>query len=115
MGMAINFSRQVPVDHEQFKAMCEVAGSDEFELSIAACMQDHGVAYFGRLAMLEGSTAAGEAGAPPALVTALRYGSVDDAKRGTAAVRELMSPQLTQWFGEQHDSLLGTITKVLQL
>jgi hypothetical protein len=54
-------------------------------------------------------------GAPPALLTALRYGSIDDAKRGTACVRELMRPELTEWFGNEHKSLLGKTTQVLEL
>jgi len=112
VGMAMNFSRQVPLNAEQHAAMCEVAASSDFEQRIARCMQDSNVAYFGRLAMLEPPD--NEAGSP-ALITALRYGSFDDAKRGTAVVRELMRPELTQWFGNQHESLLGLTTQVLEL
>ena len=93
-GMAINFSRQVPLDAAQHAEMCDVFSSTEFEQRIALCMQEHHVSYFGRLAMLEDATAADAAGTPPALITALRYGSMDDAKRGTAVVRELMRPEV---------------------
>ena len=55
------------------------------------------------------------AGAPRALITGLRYGSLDDVKRGTAAVRELMRPELSQWFGNEYTSLMGTTTQVLEL
>ena len=54
-------------------------------------------------------------GAPPALLTALRYGSLDDARRGTAVVRELMGPELRRWFNNEHATLLGTTTQVLEL
>ena len=113
VGMSINFSRQLPLSSEAHAEMCEVAASSEFEERIARCMQENDVAYFGRLAMLEGSQPS--AASPPALVTALRYGTMDDARRGTALVRELMSPELTSWFGNQYTSLLGTTTKVLEL
>jgi len=118
-GMAINFTRQVPRGAEQHVDVCEVAASAEFEQRIAEVMQQHGIAYFGRLAMLEGAEDAEDAAAvgrpPPALVTAIRYGSLDDAKRGTALVRELMRPELTRWFDNQYNSLLGTTTQVLEL
>ena len=113
VGMSINFSRQVPLSHELHVEMCEIAASSEFEERIARCMQENEVAYFGRLAMLEDSPTS--ATSPPALVTALRYGTMEDAQRGTAVVRELMSPELTRWFGNQYSSLLGTTTKVLEL
>jgi len=115
VGMAMNFTRQVPLDAEQHAAMCDVAASSEFEHRIAKCMEESNVAYFGRLAMLERSSTEASGGAPSALITALRYGSIDDAKRGTAVVRELMRPELTQWFGNKYDSLLGTTTQVLEL
>ena len=114
VGMTINFSRQVPLDSEAHAEMCEVAASDEFEQRIAVCMQEHNVDYFGRLAMLEDDATAADAPGP-ALITALRYGSIDDAKRGTAVVRELMRPELEHWFANKHTSLLGATTKVLEL
>jgi len=111
VGMAINFSRQVPLGTAEQAEMCEVAATPAFEQAVATCMQEHNVDYFGRLAMLEEPTDA----SPPALITALRYGSIDDAKRGTALVRELMRPQLEKWFANQHESLVGTTTQVLEL
>lgn len=114
-GMAINFSRQVPLDASQHSDMCDVFASAEFEQRVAICMQENNVSYFGRLAMLEDAASADANGTPPALITALRYGSMDDAKRGTAVVRELMKPELTQWFGNEKQTLLGTTTQVLEL
>ena len=40
---------------------------------------------------------------------------MEDARRGTELVRELMLPELTQWFNNEHMSLTGTTTKVLEL
>ena len=126
VGMSMVFTRQVPVDGEQHQQVCETAASDEFEGRIARCMEENGVAYFGRLAMMEDAASdaatdaaiAGYGGEPPpqpALVTGLRYGSMEDARRGTELVRELMLPELTQWFNNEHMSLTGTTTKVLEL
>ena len=115
IGMAINFSRQVPVSSDMSDDMREEAASVEFEQRVAQCMQENNVAYFGRLAMLEDANTAAAKGSPPALITALRYGSIDDAKRGTAVVRELMQPELQRWFGNEVSSLLGTTTQVLEL
>jgi len=115
VGMAINFSRQVPKGADEFDDVCDVAASAEFEQRIAMVMQENDVAYFGRLAMLEDADTAASAGSPPALLTALRYGTVADAERGTAVVRELMRPELDRWFGNEHSSLIGTTTQVLEL
>ena len=115
VGMSISFSRQVPLGSDEYAEMCEVAASREFELRIARCMEERNVDYFGRLAMLEDPRAAAERGSPPALITALRYGSIDDARRGTAVVRERMGVELGRWFGGGHTSLLGTATQVLEL
>jgi len=112
VGMAINFSRQSALSVEAHADMCEIAASSDFEQRIASCMHEHGVDYFGRLAMIEQADASSS---PPALITALRYGSADDAKRGTALVRAMCHDELERWFGNQHTSLLGTTTQVLEL
>ena len=105
---------KVPLNAEQAANMRDEAAAPEFEQRIARCMQEHGIAYFGRLAMLEDPAIATE-GQPPALLTILRYGSVEDAERGTAAVRELMNEDLTRWFGNQHASMIGTTTQCMEL
>jgi hypothetical protein len=114
VGMAACFTRQVPGDLALHSEMADVAASSDFEQRIANCMADNGVAYFGRLAMLEDPDAS-DAGKPPSLITVLRYGSTDDAKRGTKAVRELMSDELSRWFGDEHRSMIGTSKKVMEL
>ena len=95
--------------------MIEEAAAPEFEQRIARCMQEEGIAYFGRLAMVENSDVTGHGSSPPALLTILRYGSPEDARRGTSAVRELMHEELTRWFGNQHASMIGTITQCMEL
>ena len=126
VGMSIVFTRQIPKDAEQHKSVSEVASSEEFEHRIARCMEENNVAYFGRLAMMEDvvstpdvdaavASYGGEDPPQPALITALRYGSIEDAHRGTEAVRALMLPELTEWFDNEHKSLMGTTTKVLEL
>lgn len=118
LGMTSCFTRQVPCDEQRYEELQEEAAEGDFEQRIARCMAENGVAYFGRLAMLEDPEVS-DAGKPPALITVLRYGSYDDAKRGTAAVRALMAPELTRWFGDEHESskriLFGTTTKTLEL
>lgn len=115
VGMAACYTRQVPVCAERHAEMIEEAAAPEFEQRIARCMQEEGIAYFGRLAMVEDSDVTGHGSSPPALLTILRYGSPEDARRGTAAVRELMHEELTRWFGNQHASMIGTITQCMEL
>ena len=74
-------------------------------------MQAHGVAYFGRLIMSEGAPADGEAGT---FLTAVRYGSLEDALRGSAVARELLAPEIARWFSETN-SVIGTASRVLEL
>ena len=101
----------------------------EFEERIAAHMQYHGVAYFGRLVMLEPDGS---------WLSVSRYGSIDDAERGTAAVRALMADevrstcpatvrprptaltrvcrglQVSAWFSS-YESIYGTASRVMEL
>jgi len=89
----------------------EIATSAEFEQRIADCMQTNGIAYFGRLIMSEGE-GGGDGGGT--LMTAVRYGSLDDAVRGSTAARELLAPEIERWFSE-HTSIIGTASRVLEL
>ena len=114
VGMAACYTRQVPLNAEQAANMRDEAAAPAFEQKIARCMQEHNISYFGRLAMMEDPTVASE-GQQPALLTILRYGTVEDATRGTAAVRELMNDELTRWFGNQHASMIGTTTQCMEL
>lgn len=69
-------------------------------------MNSAGVSYFGRLVMK------GENGRQ--WISATRYGSVEDAHRGTAAVKEMLSPELAKWF-VSYQSIVGTAVRVLEM
>lgn len=106
LGMAVRYSRQV-LHSEAMEAEARVgAATAEFEERIAARMQEAGVAYFGRLIMQ--APGSGE------FITAVRYGSLEDARKGTQAVEALMAPELERWFSSR-TSLIGTATRVLEL
>lgn len=76
------------------------------EQRIAKGMNDVDVSYFGRLVM------SGEG--PNEWISASRYGSVDDAHRGTAAVKKLMASELDKWFSS-YDSVVGRAVRVLEI
>ena len=76
------------------------------EQRIAKSMNDAGVSYFGRLVM---SSEGGDG-----WLSATRYGSVDDAHRGTAAVKEMFAPELSKWFSS-YDSIVGRAVRVLEM
>ena len=86
------------------------AASHEFEERIASVLQAHGISYFGRLIMASDE---GEEGGG-AFLTAVRYGSLDDAVRGSAALREHLAPELDRWF-DTHRSIIGVASRVLEL
>lgn len=73
-------------------------------------MQEEQVAYFGRLIMEQPPAADGTI----EFLTAVRYGSIDDARRGTAIARELLHDNMQKWFSHQV-TLIGTATRVLEL
>ena len=49
------------------------------------------------------------------IITAVRYGSLDDARRGSALSRELMEPELTRWFQPAPPTIYGTTLRVLEV
>ena len=76
------------------------------EQRIAQGMHDADVSYFGRLVMSgDGNNE---------WVSASRYGSIDDAHRGTAAVKTLMAGELDTWFSS-YDSVIGRAVRVLEI
>jgi len=105
LGMAVRYSRGTFRSAEIAAAAMEEATRPEFEERIAAHMQYHGVSYFGRLVMLEPDGS---------WLSVSRYGSVDDADRGTAAVQQLMSTEVNKWFSS-YESIYGTATRVMEL
>ena len=105
-----------------FSLFCRVR-SEAFEQRIAELMQSHGVSYFGRLVMRSVPAIAGPAARAAAdeaeegggtFLTAIRYGSLDDAQRGTALVREHLAYEIDRWF-ESHEMVVGTASRVLEL
>ena len=109
LGMAVRYSHYQLRDQEMLEETRREAAKPEFEERIAACMQDHAVSYFGRLIMEQPLPDGGAE-----ILTAARYGSIDDARRGSALSRELLGPEMRRWFAS-HSDLLGTATRVLEL
>ena len=112
LGMAVRYTAWQPHDAATFEEAAVGAARDEFEERIATCMRERGVSYFGRLVL----TNVAEGGAAPGtIMTAVRYGSLDDAARGTALSRELMHPELARWFRPRPPTIIGTALRVLEV
>ena len=111
--MAVRYTAWQPRSVELYEEAAVGAAAAEFEERIATCMQERGVAYFGRLLMTDaGAEAAGRAGT---ILSAVRYGSMDDARRGSALSRELMAPELSRWFHSAPPTIWGTAQRVLEV
>ncbi len=116
LGMAVRYSRyslrsgDAAVEAES--NACEPA----FEQRIARAMLDAGVTYFGRLVMRAPSAkpASGASNGAGEWVSASRYGSIDDARRGTAVVKAMFAPEIGRWFSAT-ESIIGTASRVLEL
>ena len=106
LGMAVRYSRWLlhGTAEEQARWVDEVS-APEIESRIASCMQEHGVAYFGRLVMADGHGS---------VLTAVRYGSLDDCRRGTAASRELLQAEVAKWFSSG-ETIMGLAQSVLEV
>jgi len=118
LGMAVRYSRQVLRSAEMRDEAAKIASSVEFEQRIADCMSERGISYFGRLIMscdttreCGGETSKTSSGS---FLTAVRYGSLEDAQRGSAASRELLAEEIDRWF-VSHTSVIGTASRVLEL
>ena len=112
LGMSVRYTAWRPRSLEMFEEAAVGAACAEFEGRIATCMQERGVAYFGRLMMTDVPEGSGEIGT---ILTAVRFGSVDDARRGSALSRELMAPELTKWFEPSPPTIYGTALRVLEV
>jgi len=108
LGMAVRYSCYTPRDHAMLEEVRTQAARPEFEEMIAARMHKERVAYFGRLIMEQPKHGGHE------ILTAARYGSIDDARRGTVLSREIFEAEMARWFATRRD-LLGTATRVLEL
>jgi hypothetical protein len=112
LGMAVRYTAWQSRSPEAFEEAAAGTAADEFEDRIAELMQEHGVAYFGRLLMTD--IAEGETGAGT-ILSAVRYGSLDDAKRGSALNREYLDSELSRWFEAAPPTVVGTALRVLEV
>ena len=76
------------------------------EKRLAQGMADAGVEYHGRLVMMDES---GEG-----WLTSSRFGSMQDAIKGTAAVKDLLSPEIERYFS-RYETVAGSISSVWTL
>ena len=112
LGMAVRYTAWQPKTPEMFEEAAIGASCAEFEERIATCMQERGVSYFGRLLMTDVPEGSGQAGT---IITAVRYGSLDDARRGSALSRELMDAELSRWFLPSPPTIYGQALRVLEV
>ena len=73
-----------------------------FERRLKTGMEAAGIAYHGRLVMVD------EGGDQGGWFTTTRYGSREDAHRGTAAVRMLLADEMERWFAS-YETITGSI------
>ena len=106
LGQAHRFSRMMFRDAAA-KADAEQAAVDpQFEASIARELEEEGITYYGRLVM---SAPADEAGNCGGWFTKSRYGSLQDAQRGTWLIKTfLFKEEMARWF-YSHETIAGTI------
>ena len=104
--MAVRYSQATFIDAAAAEDAGQRALDPAFERMIARGMQDAGVAYFGRIVMQE--EASGR------WITASRYGSLEDAQRGTAAVKRIAADDISRWFST-YEYIIGTARRVLEL
>lgn len=113
LGMAVRYTAWELRSQETREEACVEAASAEFEERIASCMQANGVAYFGRLLMMDGPVVDGH---PGVMLSAVRYGSVADAHKGSQLSRELVATELDQWFApDRAKTIIGTAQRVLEV
>jgi len=105
LGMVVRYSRGIFHDEKVAAAAKLEATKPEFERRIAVSMRDAKIAYFGRLVMIEPDGS---------WLSVTRYGSWEDAQRGTAAVQALMAKEVEAWFSS-YTSIYGTATRVMEL
>ena len=110
LGMALRYSHYTLRDGAMHEEARMQAAAPELEEQIASQMLLEGISYFGRLVMEQPAAKGGM----PQFISAARYGSVEEARRGTLVTRELLGPQMSRWFSA-HKDLVGTATRVLEL
>lgn len=88
-----------------------IARAASLEPRIAALMEQKGISYFGRLIL----TDTVEAGGSGTILSAVRYGSLEDARQGTAASRAMLAPEVARWFEPNAPTIIGTAQRVLEV
>ena len=106
LGMAVRYSLwQLQGSADERAQWLDEVSDSEIEQRIAECMHEHDVSYFGRLVMTDGQGT---------VLTAVRYGSLDDCQRGTGASRDLLKDEVARWFSEGN-TIMGTAQRVLEV
>jgi len=111
LGMAVRYCVWQCRSAEMREEAIHAGASQELEERIAALMESKGIAYFGRLIMTD-TVAPGDAGT---ILSAVRYGSLEDARRGTAASRAMLAPEVSRWFEPENATIIGTAQRVLEV
>ena len=106
LGMAVRYSVGKFLDQEASEEVRRVAGQPSFERRIAEAMLAGKVSYFGRIVM--------ETPSRDAWITASRYGTLEDASRGTKIVQDLLASELKRWF-KSYESIIGVASRLLDL
>ena len=88
-----------------------IAGAAALEPRVASLMEQQGIAYFGRLIL----TDTVDAGSPGTILSAVRYGSLEDARKGTAASRAMLATEVARWFEPNAPTIIGTAQRVLEV
>ena len=55
------------------------------------------------------------AGSPGTILSAVRYGSLEDARKGTAASRAMLATEVARWFEPNAPTIIGTAQRVLEV
>ena len=100
VGMGTRYSRMIFHD-----AMARVEAENTvltpaFEERLQSGMDAAGINYLGRLVMIDESGGG--------WFTTTRYGSVQDAAKGTAAVRMLLAEEISRWF-TRYETITGSV------
>ena len=105
LGMAVRYTAWKLRHDDPERAMVECS-TPEFEERIAFSMQSNNIAYFGRLILTD------EEGT---ILSAVRYGSLEDARRGIEVTNEVFGAELADWFYPEPETILGEAHRVLEM
>ena len=105
IGHGHRYSRMIFRDAKAQADAEQAAVDPQFESRIAAEMAEEGIEYHGRLVM----SAAGLPSRVGGWFTKSRYGSLEDAQRGTWLIKEfLFKEEMARWF-QSYDTITGSV------